>query len=130
MKLNSIKCIGHGNIILWFILEFGLRLCNRKLPVKYYQNLIIKKIKVFHFKLLKSQSTTGYFWGCRGHDHIVNNYLCNQCLSPLTLWVRTTLRRGELDTTLYDKVCQWLATGHGFLCVLRFPPPIKLNATI
>ena len=33
---------------------------------------------------------------------------CNQCLSPLTLWVRTPLRRGVLDT-LCDKVCQWLA---------------------
>ena len=26
------------------------------------------------------------------------NYLCNQCLSPLTLWVWTLLRRGVLDT--------------------------------
>ena len=34
------------------------------------------------------------------------------------------------DTTLCDKVCQWLATGCGFLRVLRFPPPIKLTATI
>ena len=42
------------------------------------------------------------------------NYLCNQCLSPLKLWVRTSLRRGELDTTLCDKVCQWLATGRWF----------------
>jgi hypothetical protein len=25
------------------------------------------------------------------------NYLCNQCLSPLTLWVRIQLRRGVLD---------------------------------
>jgi len=28
------------------------------------------------------------------------------CLSPLTLWVRTPLRRGVLDTILCDKVCQ------------------------
>ena len=28
-----------------------------------------------------------------------NNYLCNQCLSPLTLWVRIPLRLGVLDTT-------------------------------
>ena len=44
----------------------------------------------------------------------IYNYLCNQCLSPLTLWVRTLLRRGVLDTTLCDKVCQWLATGQWF----------------
>jgi hypothetical protein len=44
----------------------------------------------------------------------IHNYLCNQCLSPLTLWVRTPLRRGVLDTTLCDKICQWLATGRWF----------------
>jgi hypothetical protein len=42
------------------------------------------------------------------------NYLCNQCLSPLKLWVRIPLGRGVLDTTLFDKVCQWLATGRWF----------------
>jgi hypothetical protein len=42
------------------------------------------------------------------------NYLCNQCLSPLTLWVRIPLRRGVLDTTLYDTVCQWIAAGQWF----------------
>jgi len=44
----------------------------------------------------------------------IYNYLCNQCLSPLTLWVRIPLRRGVLDTTLCDKVCQWLTTGQWF----------------
>jgi hypothetical protein len=44
----------------------------------------------------------------------IYNYLCNQCLSPRTLWVRTLLRRGVLDTTLCDKVCQWLAAGQWF----------------
>jgi hypothetical protein len=34
----------------------------------------------------------------------------NQCLSPLTLWVRIPLRRGVLNTTLCDKVCRWLST--------------------
>ena len=37
------------------------------------------------------------------------NYLCNQCLSPLMLWVRILIR--ARCTTLCDKVCQWLATG-------------------
>ena len=48
-------------------------------------------------------------------------YLWNQCLSPLTLWIRIPLRWGVkknvLDTTLCDKVCQWLAAGRWFsLC--------------
>jgi len=29
----------------------------------------------------------------------IYNYLCNQCLSPLTFWVRILLRKGVLDTT-------------------------------
>jgi hypothetical protein len=44
----------------------------------------------------------------------IYNYLCNLCLSPLTLWVRILLRRCVLDTTLCDKVCQWLAAGLWF----------------
>ena len=46
----------------------------------------------------------------------IYNYLCNQCLSPPTLWVRTPLRWGRLHTTLCDKDWQWLATG-------RWKPP-------
>jgi hypothetical protein len=44
----------------------------------------------------------------------IYNYLCNQCLSPLTLWVQIQLRRGVLDTTLWDKVCQWLTVSRLF----------------
>jgi hypothetical protein len=44
----------------------------------------------------------------------IYNYLCNQCLSPLTLWVRSQFMRAVQETTLCDKVCQWLATGRWF----------------
>ena len=44
----------------------------------------------------------------------IYSYLCNWFLSPLTLWVRIPLRQGVLDTTLFDKVCQWLVTGRWF----------------
>ena len=44
----------------------------------------------------------------------IYNYLCNQCLSPLTLGVRIPLGRGVLVTTLCDKVCQWHAAGRWF----------------
>jgi hypothetical protein len=57
-------------------------------------------------KFLKSISWVYGSW--------IYNYLCNQCLSQLTLWVRIPLRRSVLDTTLCDKVCQWLATGRWF----------------
>ena len=42
----------------------------------------------------------------------IYNYLCNQCLSPLMLWIRISIRARCL--TLCDKVCQWLATGRCF----------------
>jgi hypothetical protein len=35
-------------------------------------------------------------------------------LSPLMLWDRILLRRGVLNTTLCDNVCQWLAAGLWF----------------
>jgi hypothetical protein len=49
--------------------------------------------------------------------------MCNQCLSSLTLWVRTPLRRGVLDTTLSDKVCQWLVSGHYKVTLLEHSIP-------
>jgi len=58
----------------------------------------------------------------------INNYLCNQCLSPLMLWVRISIR--TRCTTLCNKVCQWLATFRCLLRVLRFPPLLKLTTTI
>ena len=48
------------------------------------------------------------------YSNWIYNYLCNQYLSPLTLWVRIPLRRGVLDTTLCDKVCQWRVAGWWF----------------
>ena len=53
----------------------------------------------------------------------IYNYLFNQCLSPLKLWVWIPLRRSVLDTTLCDEVCQWLATGW------LFSPVFSTNKT-
>jgi hypothetical protein len=55
-------------------------------------------------------------WGLSwswSYGNWIYNHLCNLCLSvsPLKLWVRIQFRRGVLDTTLCDRVCQWLATG-------------------
>jgi hypothetical protein len=49
----------------------------------------------------------------------IYNYLCNQCLSPLMLWVRFLIR--ARCTTLCDQVCQWLATGQWF----SLGPPVS-----
>jgi hypothetical protein len=51
----------------------------------------------------------------------IYNYLCNQCLSPLMLWVRISIR--EKCTTLCDKVCQWHVTS------LWFSPGSPVSST-
>jgi hypothetical protein len=50
------------------------------------------------------------------------SYLCNQCLSPLMLSVRISIR--ARCTILCDKVCQWLATCDLRLAGTPFPQPI------
>ena len=75
-------------------------------------------------QLLKNYRGSYWLWSYGGW---IYNYLCNQCLSQLTLWVRTALRRGVLNTTFCDKVCQWLAAGwksgySGFLHQWYWPP--------
>jgi hypothetical protein len=75
----------------------------------------------------RGRDLPGFTW-CRGHKFglvspcdpswsygsWIYNYLCNQCLSPPMLWIRIPFRRGVLDTTLCDKLCQWLAAGRWF----------------
>jgi hypothetical protein len=52
----------------------------------------------------------------------IYNYLCNQCLSPLfSCEFEPCSWRGVLDTTLCDKVCEWLATGLWF----SLGPPVS-----
>jgi hypothetical protein len=60
----------------------------------------------------------------------IYNYLCNQCLSPLTLWVWIRFREGVFDTTLCDKVCQLLATGRRFFLGTLISSTNKLITTI
>jgi hypothetical protein len=54
----------------------------------------------------------------------IYNYLCNQCLSRLMLWVRILIR--ARCTTLCDKVCRWLAAGRLFS---PGPPVSSTNKT-
>ena len=66
-------------------------------------------INPFEFPLLVGAIVVVIIWNW------IYSYLCNQCLSPLTLWVWIPLRQGVVDTTLCDKVCQWLSAGQWFL---------------
>jgi hypothetical protein len=70
-------------------------------------NATFNNISVISWRsALLVEETGGVLW--------IYNYLCNQCISPLTLWVRTPFGRVVLDTALCDKVCQWLATVRWF----------------
>jgi hypothetical protein len=78
----------------------------------------IIKIKRYSNKLHevcgKSCHPRGEIWWSWSYGGWIDNYLWNQYLSPLTLWVRIQLRQGVIDTTLCDKVWQWLAADQGF----------------
>ena len=90
---------------------------------KLYASASVIIILIAQHLLLKGSSSWSYgSW--------IYNYLCNQCPSPLALWVRMLLRRGVLDTRLCDKFVSDMGQVGGFLRVLRFPPLIKLTITI
>ena len=66
-------------------------------------------------------------WGRRRgrHGSWIYNYLCNQCKSPLKVWVRIPLMaRCTIDTILCDKVCRWSLTADW-----RFSPSIPVSST-
>jgi hypothetical protein len=87
---------------LYFCLKIDL--CASTFP--WRRLYIYIYICIFQF-----QEGLSWLWS---YDSLIFNFLCNQWLSPLMLWVRIRSWRGVLYTTLYDKVCQWLATGRWF----------------
>ena len=88
------------------------------LSIHYFNNIYLLYNLLQHLFMFIDFENESYING-RGRpcsDSIVVdlNYPWNQCLSPLTLWVRIPSRRGVLDTTLCDQVCQGLAAGRWF----------------
>ena len=77
----------------------------RQVKPRMLIKITIRKSLVFIAKWGPSWSWSYGSW--------IHNYLCNQCLSPLKLWVRTPFMVRCLDTTL-GYICQWLATGRWF----------------
>jgi hypothetical protein len=85
--------------------------------VYYYKlsvsmNVNIDIIMLPRYKKNKNK-TSGPSW-LWSYGSWIYNYICNQCISPLTVCVRIPLMRGVLDTTLCDTFFQWLAAGHWF----------------
>jgi hypothetical protein len=78
----------------------------------YYTHLKTHRQKTFECKLCSHISKlSGPSWSW-SFGIWIYNYPCNQCLSPLMLWVWVPLMMR--CTTLCDKVCQWLAAGWWF----------------
>jgi hypothetical protein len=100
---------------LWLILKQGVAM-HFHMPSFYYHLCTVQRLSI---------TVRG-----RSYGSWIYNYLCNQCISPLTLLVRILFRQCVLQTTLCDKVCQWLPQVGSFPWVLRFPPPVKLITTI
>ena len=81
-------------------LYFGTRVC---FVFLFY--LVIEIHKYVNNQLTNHKGS----WWSWSHGSWIYNYLCNQCISLLTLWVRIPLTRGVLDTTVCAKVFQWFS---------------------
>ena len=76
-------------------------------PITVWSNITFSKAY--------STSQQGIVVAIWSYGRWIYNYQCNQCLSPLTLWVRNSIR--ARCTILCDKVYQGLATGLWFSLV-------------
>ena len=61
-------------------------------------------LSIYHFLSGRDRMVVGF----------TTNYLCNQCLAPLMMSVRISIRTRCTTLHVCDKVCQWLATGRWF----------------
>ena len=83
--------------------------------LKLGKDVNVHKVLYYNIRMLKllllSNWGPSWLWS---YGSWIYDYLCNQWLSVLTLWVRIPLRRGVLETISCDTVCQWLATDRWF----------------
>ena len=63
---------------------------------------------------LPFRNTWGSSWSW-SYSSWMYNYRCNRCLSSLVLWIWIPHRKGVFDTTICDKVYQWLAIVRWYL---------------
>ena len=130
------KWCGHGNVFQLWVTYIGEQLYNKQrcnllyihvdtIYLKVDVNMGIELDKVSRTDMVKTMFLP---WSGRNiicWTHILKrlswsygswiySYLCNQCLSPLELWVRIPIKRGVIETTLCHKACQWTATDRWF----------------
>jgi hypothetical protein len=84
--------------------------------------IVISKFFIYESYLNILEISTSWLWSYGSWNF---HYLSNQCLSPLMLWVRISIR--ARCTTLCDKVCQWLSIGQWFPPPINWPPWYNWN---
>jgi len=106
-----------GDCPLGFM-RFG-EYCYAVLPTKVSWAEALVNLNYMTYYWHNSYYTQGPSWPW-SYGSWIFNYLYNQCLSPLMLWVRISIR--VRCTTFCDKFVNDLRKVGGFLRVLRFPP--------
>jgi len=99
----------HLDLLLLLLSQISM--CRVSLSNFSVPNIQINWYYILYVEIMNKINGLSWSWS---YGSWIYNCLCNQCLSPLKLWVRIPLRQGVHDTTLCDKVCQWLPTARWF----------------
>ena len=115
-KSNYHTTASHGNGILAYILYIYIVdvVGWSAIGAVVYQRCVFeshqrKNKDIFSSNLILMRLGPVVAWS---YDSWIYNYLCNQYLSLLMLWVGISIR--AINTTLCDNICQWLATSRWF----------------
>ena len=112
-----IATFSHMLVIIWLVSLMKPQIwCKSKLyRIKIYfddfASVYLQTIKRCKLEAKTMSNRPSWLWS---YGSWIYNYLCYQCLSTLTLWVRILHRRSVLDTTLCDKVHQLIVAGRWF----------------
>jgi hypothetical protein len=133
--LSIFAKVNHPSCLVWFDLCFRedclinfFKIGPTCIICKITNFIEKSEIYVFCNTTLLFQKGPSWSWS---YGNWIYNYLCNQCLSPLTLRVQTPVH-GEVYSIQHYviKFVSDLRQVGGFLWALQFPPLIKLTATI
>ena len=96
-----------------------VKMCfNRIFPISslsfFFFCFVILALNYLRYHLIFLKQIEGSLWPW-SYGSWIYNYLCNRCLSPPMLLIRTPMipLRARF-TTLCDKICQWFASGRWF----------------
>jgi hypothetical protein len=97
-----------GSVTIFWCQTYDKHNRDLSMHIRMNNSMLLTPTYFYSWMLSRKFKEPSWSWS---YGSWIYNYLSNQYLSPLTLWVRIPLRQGVLDTTLCDKVCQWLTAG-------------------